>query len=34
LVVVVYSRAIFSDAYLFRLIEGMTLVINKHHCRL
>ncbi len=29
-----YSRAIFSDAYLFRLIEGITLVLNKHHCRL
>jgi len=29
-----YSSSMFSDAYLFRLIEGMALVLNKRHCRL
>lgn len=29
-----YSSFMFSDAYLFRLIEGMALVLNKRHCRL
>jgi LacI family transcriptional regulator len=29
-----YSSSMFSDAYLFRLVEGMALVLNKRHCRL
>jgi LacI family transcriptional regulator len=29
-----YSSSVFSDAYLFRLIEGMAVVLNKRHCRL
>lgn len=29
-----YSSSVFSDAHLFRLIEGMAVVLNKSHCRL
>lgn len=29
-----YSSSVFSDAHLFRLIEGMAVVLNKNHCRL